>query len=212
MHLTVQTSDIAAETGVCEATTTLDYRRFRLFDADFLLPIETRMRIINHNGSEDDNRTVYTGCHQFLGESTLKVDPPPDAADSSSSKNPAAPFVTLPAGLPFTLIFTQDIDTATAAAGDVVTAKLAGAIRAHSKVLVPEGAAVRGRIVRIQRSYGFDSSWKLVVKLETIEASGAAVPLMATAERESFPARESRRMLCRRSMRARRPRRKMCPV
>jgi hypothetical protein len=186
VRLTVQTSDIPAETGVCEATTTLDYRRFRLFDADFLLPTETRMRIINYDGTEDDNRTVYTGCHQFLGESTLKFDPPPDAADLSSSKISAASSATLPAGLPFTVVFTQDIDTAMAAAGDVVTGRLAGDIREGSKVLIPEGAAVRGRIVRIQRSYGSDSSWKLVVKLETIEAGGAAVPLMAVAERAPF--------------------------
>jgi hypothetical protein len=58
----------------------------------------------------------------------------------------------VPAGYRFTLVLTQDIDTSTAAAGDAVAAKLATAIREGSKVFVPEGAAVRGRIVRIERS------------------------------------------------------------
>lgn len=182
-RLTVQTSEIPIETGVCQATTALDYRRFHLNHADFLLPVETRLQVIGSRGTENHNRTVYSGCREFLGESTVKFEPPPDDLSPQSSKASSAPLLVVPAGFPFTLVLTQDIDTSTAAAGDPVTAKLAGAIREGSRVFVPEGAAVRGRIVRIERFYVPYSYWTIVIKLETVEAGGTAVPLPAIVDR-----------------------------
>ncbi len=46
---------------------------------------------------------------------------------------------------------------------------------------------MRARIVGIQRFYGVDSHWRIVVKLEAVEAGGTAVPLLAAAERTPFP-------------------------
>jgi hypothetical protein len=115
----------------------------------------------------------------------LKFDPPPDDLSSLSSKASSAVSFTVPVGYPFTVVLAQDIDTSTAAAGDAVSAKLASAIREGSRVFVPEGAAVRGRIVRIERYYIPYSYWKIVIKLESAEAGGTVVPLAAIADRTS---------------------------
>jgi len=50
--LTVRTSHLPSETGACEATTTMNYIRFRLHDSDFLLPTVTDLHIKNLNGVE----------------------------------------------------------------------------------------------------------------------------------------------------------------
>jgi hypothetical protein len=63
VSLWVQTSEPPIETATCQATTALDYQRFHLNDADFLLPVETRLQMIGNRGTESDNRTVYSGCH-----------------------------------------------------------------------------------------------------------------------------------------------------
>jgi hypothetical protein len=77
---------------------------------------------------------------------------------------------------------TQGIDTATAAAGDSIKAKLMTPIRDRSKVLVPIGAAITARIVHIQQFYGGSPSVSFVFKLETVDAGGVTVQLAATPD------------------------------
>ena len=77
----------------------------------------------------------------------------------------------LPPELPFSLVLTNPIDTATAAAGDLFRAKLTTAIKEnHSGILVPKGAGVTGRIIRIERYYLATFQFLILgVKLETVK-------------------------------------------
>jgi hypothetical protein len=153
VRLTVRTSDLPSESGACDAATAMNYSRFRLNGADFLLPSETDLHIKDLNGTESENRTVYSACHEFLGESTLKFDGAPDAAPQKAAASLAE--ATIPAGLRFSVALAEDIPVATAAAGDAVKAKLTIDLRSDAKkVLVPKGTLVLCRIVRIRRFYG----------------------------------------------------------
>jgi hypothetical protein len=192
VRLIVDTDQLPPEVGACQATTTLDYTRVRLNDADFLLPTEARLHIVNTSGTENDNRTIYSGCHEFLGKSKLTFDEPALDAGAAASGGALAnrPFA-LPAGRPFNVAFTQSIDTASAAAGDPIRAKLTTAIRDDSsKILAPAGAEVTARIIKLQHFYGPSaaSSVTLAVKLEAIEVGGVPQPIMATLDksRERF--------------------------
>jgi len=69
LRLELHTDAMPAELEMCAAETTLDYTQVRMSNLDFLLPAEANMRIVNTDISESRNRTVFTGCHQFLGES-----------------------------------------------------------------------------------------------------------------------------------------------
>jgi hypothetical protein len=178
VRLVLRTDELPAETGVCEATSTLTYGRIRLNDADFLLPAETLLLIISPTGAEDENRTVYSACHEFRGESTVNFDSP----DVAQPKFGAGRVSRLPPGLSFTVALTQDIDASTAAAGDSITAELTTPIRdLSSKILAPKGATVMGRILRIQRYYQSERNWTLTIRLETLDMGGALVPLLASS-------------------------------
>jgi hypothetical protein len=158
VRLTVRTSHMPSETGACEATTTMNYVRFRLNGSDFLLPSETLLHIKKLDGVETENRTVSAGCHEFLGESTLKFEAPPDA----QAPKTAAPRVetAIPAGLAFGLALAEDIRIATAAAGEAVKTVLTTPLRDESKkVLFPNHTPALCRILRIRRYYyGKDAS------------------------------------------------------
>jgi len=148
----VRTGHLPSDTAVCEATTTMNYIRFRLNGSDFLLPSETRLHIDEMSGVEMENRTVYSGCYEFLGESTLKFETPPDVPIQKAS----APCVqtALSAGLRFSLALAEDIHVATAAAGDVVKAVLTTDLRDRAnKVVVRKHTPVLCRIGRIRRHY-----------------------------------------------------------
>ncbi|MGA3017024.1 MAG: hypothetical protein ABSF62_07890 [Bryobacteraceae bacterium] len=180
VRMVVRTSGLAPETGSCQATTVLDYGRVRLEGGDFLLPTLARSQVRNISGTKSENRTVFSNCHEFLGESTVTFDPPPDAGAAATAASPAPVAPALPAGLRFTVSTTQDIPIATAAAGDLIQAKLTTAIRgAANEVLAPAGAGITARLVRIRQYFGRVSAVSLGLKLETIELGGATVPLRA---------------------------------
>lgn len=178
VRLVVHTEPLPLETGACESNSTLDYSRVRLNGADFLLPSRAQLHILNVTGFEMENSTVYSACHEFLGESKLSFDSGPDFGVNTAGKSTAA--VDLPSGLPFTIALTHRIDQTTAAAGDKITARLTAPIAdAKHQVLVPKGALVSARIVQIRRFYGLSPSLRLVLKLETVDLAGAPRPLSA---------------------------------
>jgi hypothetical protein len=180
VRMVVRTSGLPPETGSCRATTVLDYGRVRLEGGDFLLPTVAGSQIRNVDGAKWENRMVFSNCHEFLGESTVTFDPPPDAGAVETAPSPAPAAPTLPTGLRFTVSTTQDIKIATAAAGDLIQAKLASAIRsASNEVLAPAGAGITARLVRIRQYFGRISAVSLGLKLETIELGGLTVPLRA---------------------------------
>ncbi len=184
VRLEVTTSQLPAETGACYASTALDYTQVRLKGVDFLLPSASVLKIFNTNGGEAENRTSFSSCHEFLGESKISFDSPPDAL-VKGTPNAVSRAVAIPAGLPFKVALTQALQTSTAAAGDPVKAKLLTPIQDGSKVLAPAGAFVAARIVRMREFYGDTSDVSLEVKLETVDVGGIAVRLTASPDTEA---------------------------
>jgi hypothetical protein len=180
VRLVINTSQLPSETAVCYASTTLDYMRIRLKGADFLLPRTSLLHIFHTDGGQSVNRTVFSNCHEFLGESTIMFHPPPDASETHHSPSPQA--LVIPKGLPFRVALTQGIDTTTAAAGDPIKAKLITPIQSDSGVLVPMGAAIAARIVRVRQFYGSVTAVALEIKLETVDVGGVSIPLPATPD------------------------------
>jgi hypothetical protein len=192
VRLLVRTSQLPPETGACYASTTLDYARVRLKDRDFLLPSASRLRILQTDGGEAENQIAFSNCHEFLGESTITFDPPPNAVGTQAHPGAESRALIIPQGLPFQVALTQGIDTSTAAAGDPVKAKLITPIQDRSKVLVPMGATVAARIVRIRQFYGSVPTVSLDLALETVKVGGVSVRLTATPDiGRRFPKKKS---------------------
>jgi hypothetical protein len=193
-RLVVRTDPLPPETRACYTTTTLSYARVRLKKGqpDLLLPTETRMRIFHPDGSESENRTVFSGCHEFLGESSIRFDGPEGDPGGQPSQTPpksaalvgaasAAP-IEFPPGLSFHVELLDDIRLSVAAAGDFLRAKLVTPIQDGTEVLAPARSAVTARIVRVRQFHGANFDVSLMIKLETIEINGVARRLAAIPE------------------------------
>ena len=178
VHLEIRTRQLPERTGACYATTTLDYSQVQLKGIDFLLPRANLLKIPRIDGGKAENRTVFSNCHEFLGESTVSFGDDHSKPRSETVALPAAPA--FPPKLPFKIAFTQGLDLAAAAAGDPLKAKLVTPIQDGSKVLVPAGAALGARIVRIWQYYGKMADVVLELKLETVNIKGIPVPFTAT--------------------------------
>ena len=160
VRVRVLSEQLPPDTGACELTQDLRYARVHIRDSDFLLPAEDETTIIHIDGTEAENRIQYSACREFRGQSTVSFDDGEQPAEAPKRANPGLPPISLPPGLAFKIVITDRIDVATAAAGDPIHGRLKTAISDRSgKVLVPEGAVVTGRIMRIQRSYHNARSW-----------------------------------------------------
>ena len=172
VRLTVHADQLPQELQSCDISTTLDYSSLQINNSQFLLPSAVRLHILEADGVEADNRTVFTSCHEFLGESSLHFEdsPTPQATNPEASSQ----TLPLPAGIQFRFALAQPIDPANAAAGDSFKARLTSAIKdKQDHVLVPKGTAVIGRILRMKWLYGLHSqSLQVALKLETVEVDG----------------------------------------
>lgn len=179
VRLTVRTHSPPAVTGVCEASTTLDYQRVHLNNGDFLLPLETRLRIVDESGQESNVRTTFSGCHEFLSQSTLIFEPSSEKSQQSSKEATTRKPNALPSQLPFTVALAQDIHTGKAAAGDAISGTLTTPIRNKSQTFMRTGATVAGRIIRLERVYRRDPHLQMFIKLEEVDTGGVHIPLYA---------------------------------
>lgn len=183
IKLTLRTARLPEQTGSCDATTTVTYTRVPLNDSDFLLPAETNFRVVALDGTISENRATYTACHEFRADSRISFDEPALPSQPTAPKPLAPPPLYLRPGLPFRLKITHEIDTASAAAGDPFTAEFAADLTdKETKLSIPAGTLVHGRIMRVQRNYGSKPSLFVVIKLETIEALGKTRPFRAKGE------------------------------
>ncbi len=183
VRLTIHADRLPIELHTCDDTTVLDYGTADLDNFKFLLPKDVYLHITYTNGTEFENRTTFSGCHEFMGEATLSFDEPADTGQAAAPKKEVKPLI-LPPDVPFKIALTEAIDTATAAAGDLVHARLMTPIRnKENGILAPKEAAVAGRIVHIERFYGpVTQSLALSVQVETVEVDGVAQPFPVRLE------------------------------
>jgi hypothetical protein len=189
-HLVVRSNHLPVEAAACEVATKVDYARIHIGTGDFLLPQGSGLHIVALSTDEDDIVTTYTGCREYQSESTIHFgdDPGIAAGNKAEADLPAR----LPAGLPISLELVAPIDTDVAAAGDIVMQKVRKPVRTKGskEVLIPAGAMVRCRIVKMQHWMMPPNRFDIAIRLETWEAGGVSAPLYAEPDR-SEPAAEA---------------------
>ena len=179
VRITIEADRLPRELDVCRDSTILEYDGGQRDNLEFLLPTDAYLHIVYDGGTEIENHTRFSGCHQFMGEATLRFD---DASDreAAAAKAESKPLV-LPPGLPFKIALTEAIETATAAAGDLIHAKLTTPIvDPNSGISIPKGAKVTGRLIHIERFYGpYTQALTVSIRMETVEAGGVPQPFPA---------------------------------
>jgi hypothetical protein len=178
-RLLVEAQDLPLETGECEATTTVNYQKVHVGTGEFLLPQRSSIRMLMLDVSVIEVVAVYSGCQEYHGEATLHYFD--DALAGTKTETPEHRAAPLPPGLPFSVVLIEPIDTDTAAAGDIVRARIRKPVRdPDSKlVLVPTGAVVQGRIIQMQHSFRKPRQFTIAIQLENFKWSGISAPLYA---------------------------------
>ncbi len=180
-RLTAQADELPPSTGMCEIETAVDYQKVKVGEGEFLLPRQSSMRHVMRDGTEAQITAVYSGWREFRGESTIRFD---DVSVVSGQRSRGRRIAS-PEASSLSLALTEPIDTDTAAAGDIVRAKLRKPVRdPRSKaVLAPAGAMVEGRIVQMEHWMNEPRRFTISILLEKLQVGGLSRPLYANVDR-----------------------------
>lgn len=146
IRLQVFADDIPPRLKIRSADSSTDYAKVRIGERDFLLPQRSELNLADSDGSESRNRTRFTGCRQYTGESKLSfADPADETAGTGAIRE-----VTLPAGLSIAAALETPVLFGRSAVGDPVTAAVKSDVKRDGKVAIPKGALMHGRLTLLR--------------------------------------------------------------
>jgi hypothetical protein len=178
-----------------EITIDVRYERTRIGAHSSLLAQRGDLFLLKTTGEESYNHLEYTHCHQFSAESSVRFEE--NARDSgpsagfSSGDGAAASAATVNNGavtpfLPVILRLTTPV-TDESAVGTLIEARVIGNVAQKGKVILPDGAAVHGRIRRLEQYHNTykKGSADFIVGLEFTEAvtNGGTLRFYANLEK-----------------------------
>lgn len=146
LRLVVDVEEVPEELGVKRATTQIDYGKVRVGASDFLLPRRVEFVVRRADGSESRNRTEFSRCRQYVGQTEISFEEPGEARPEDKR----LVELHLPARLSVETRLETEIDSDQAAIGDPVMARVSYPVKKGGKVVVPKGAVLRGRVRRIE--------------------------------------------------------------
>lgn len=154
VRMELESDDLHGLLDLRRVTDSIEYGRMKIGEGDFLLPVSGETIMYSVGGDASRNHVAFSGCHEFTGESKLIFGDAAGAGDSLGALS-AKQEIHLPGNLTVNVRLNADIDLDSAAVGDPVTAALYNDVKVKGKVVLPKGAVVSGRIVRLERSVNY---------------------------------------------------------
>lgn len=166
-RLEVYADDIPPKLEIISAMDAVEYKRVKLGEEEFLLPSLSELQMTDTGGFENRNRTTFSACRQYTGESKISFeDPAPDAKTTEAVRT-----LNIPGGLSFETSLETPI-TETSAVGDPVTVILKKAAKLGDGLVAPKGAFVHGRITHLRRVQGGQPGWTVGMRIFDMEWPG----------------------------------------
>lgn len=148
VRIEIQVTEIPPHLPISAASEVLEYQSIPIAGGAFLLPQSSELIIADLQGNESRNRTQFSSCRQFSGESVLTFDDAPGAATETKK---APQRLELPADLELELELRTPIEAGVTAVGDALEAVVARDVKRKGVVIFPKGAKVTGRIWKLER-------------------------------------------------------------
>lgn len=178
LRLEVQADDIPKSLEISFAADAVDYARVTLGEESFLLPSSSELRLQSIQGYENVNRTRFSGCRHYTGESTISFDDPVSSTPASSEPERT---LDLPPGLALHIALDSPINESSAV-GDPVTAILKRSVKVGAGLAVPKGAVLHGRITHLRLNQRDRALWVIGLAFSGIEWESTRARLRARLE------------------------------
>jgi len=149
IRLDVIADQIPRELDMTVLSTQINYARFHIGEAAFLLAQNSTMLLTHFTGLEQRNQTEFTHCRQYAGSATISFD-----GSTGSSGRPSPSELVIPPGVRFQIDLSKTISLPSARVGDALLGTVNAAVVSKGRLIVPAGAEVVGRLRGIRRSGG----------------------------------------------------------
>jgi hypothetical protein len=169
-RLDLQTSEFSSG-DVCHVADSIDYTMTKIGASQFMLPSKSSMDVIYRNATESLNETTFSGCREYVGDTTIRF----DVDDDGNATGPVskAALKPLPPHVRLRVHVDPPIDSATAAAGDQIIGVVEMPVKEKNEVIVHAGDKLHGRILRLDQTVGgLTPRWTVAILFETIERNG----------------------------------------
>jgi hypothetical protein len=142
-RFTITTDDLLPETSMCEVSTTADYQGTNALG--LFVPRVSYTIEVKRDTAETERVTTFSDCHESTASPT-----PISAPEATATSRE---------GISFEVVLTSPIILASAAAGDMISARVTEPMLEpkSGRILGPDGATVTGRIIRMKH---WLSLWK----------------------------------------------------
>jgi hypothetical protein len=178
LRLDVQVVEIPPYLPLASAEFKVNYARTRIAESDVLLPQWADLHMIHNARMEDYDRFDFTYCRSFQTHSALRFDT--SAVDSAEAPTEAVSRSIVPsepeASIPALLLVTVQLATPITdkdPVGKLIEGSVVGDVRRKGKIVIENGAPVRGRIRRLERHA---NNSRFIVGLEFTEVQAQGVP------------------------------------
>jgi hypothetical protein len=175
IRLDVIADRIPRELDMDVLSTQLDYARFHIGEADFLLAQSSAMLLTHFTGLAQRNRTEFTHCRQYAGSATISFDDKPALGEPSSPSE-----LVIPPDIRIHIDLSKSIALQTARVGDALLGSVTAAVVANGRRIIPAGAEVIGRLRGIRQS---EKGAVITLEFSEIRFSGGNVRFFAEMER-----------------------------
>ncbi len=189
-RLEIETDNIPPALKTGSAKLAIDYGPVAVAGGTFLLPQSTDVRVVGERGLETRTITRFSGCRQFLAESSISFEERPAETAAKTKDVESA----VPPGVYLDVALLTPINRKTAAAGDTVEALVRKTVKTMSGVVIPKGAMVEGRIVLLETHSSPEMNDLLLLRFTGLRSAGnqshllASVVRYATGRRSTFGA------------------------
>jgi hypothetical protein len=191
VRLESHADEIPSDLPLRAAGAKVDYARTRIGGRDVLVPQQAELHIVRSTGQESFNRLEFTHCRAFSAQSAVSFDsesqepgkPLPPNAPAFAPARPSQDPSQAPSQVPDRLLITLQLTTPITehdVVGTPIEARTVGDVRRKGKIVIPDGAVVRGRIRRLERADANGRPAFLVaLEFTNVEASAGPLPFYA---------------------------------
>jgi hypothetical protein len=169
-ELDVDVNEFPQTSGVCRVQDKIEYAQTKIGDDTFLLPSHSSMEVLYGNSTESSNETTFSGCREYVGDSTIRFDVDENGNTPDEVKRRELP--PLPPKTRLRVRIDPPVDAATAAAGDPITGVVISTVKEKGVVLVNAGDKLKGRIVRLEQTVRPEPQWTFAIVFGTLERNG----------------------------------------
>lgn len=179
IRLEVEATGIPPFLEILETKDFVEYERMKIGQEEYLLPKLAELRMHGLDDSESVNRTRFTGCRQYTGESTLIFT---DPAETTVEQKTPEPLI-VPAGMSFESELATPIASGESAIGDPVTLRVTKDRKRDGAVVLPKDTLLHGRITLLRRQNTDRAGYVLGLDFTEAEHGNRTGPIRLRLER-----------------------------